>query len=65
VVRDLGTGNRVTGPGSVVTTAAPAAGSAGVDPAAAQRGEAARRLGEGFGARGWMLENGRREGAPR
>jgi hypothetical protein len=46
VVRDLGTGNRVTGPGSVVTTASPAGTYAGASAAAAKRAEAARVLGE-------------------
>jgi hypothetical protein len=55
VVRDLGTGNRVTGPGSVVTTAAPAGASTGFAPTAAERADAARRLGERFGVRGLLL----------
>jgi len=37
VVRDLGVGNRVTGPGSVVTTAAPAAARAGASPTRTRR----------------------------
>jgi hypothetical protein len=66
VVRDLGVGNRVTGPGSVVTTAAPAAGGAGLNPAGAQRGEAPRVLGEGFGARGLLMgREAARGAAPR
>jgi hypothetical protein len=59
VVRDLGIGNRVTGPGSVVTTAAPAASTAGA-PATAERAGAPGMLRERFGARGRMLEEGMR-----
>jgi hypothetical protein len=62
VVRDLGIGNRVTGPGSVVTTAAPAGASAAT---AAERAGAARVLGERLGARSRMLEEGWREAAQR
>jgi parallel beta-helix repeat protein len=62
VVRDLGVGNRVTGPGSVVTTAAPAGASAAT---AAERAEAARMLGERFGARGLLLERKATRSAPR
>jgi parallel beta-helix repeat protein len=66
VVRDLGVGNRVTGPGSVVTTAAPAGGSAGAASTAAERAGAARMLGERFGARGLLLgREAAREAAPR
>jgi hypothetical protein len=50
VVRDLGVGNRITGPGSVVTSAAPAGARAG----------APGMLRERFGARGRMLEEGMR-----
>jgi hypothetical protein len=61
-VRDVGTGRRVTGPGSVVTTAAPAGASAAT---AAERAEAARMLGERFGARGLLLERKAMRAAPR
>jgi hypothetical protein len=54
VVRDLGVGNRVTGPGSVVTTAAPLGARAGEASVATERAGAARRLGERFGARGLL-----------
>jgi hypothetical protein len=37
VVRDLGIGNRITGPGSVVSTAAPAVARLGAVPSAAER----------------------------
>jgi hypothetical protein len=66
VVRDLGIGNRVTGPGSVVATAAPAGASTGAAPTAAERAGAARRLGEHFGVRGLLLNrDAAREAAPR
>jgi hypothetical protein len=55
VVRDLGIGNRVTGPGSVVTTATPAGASAAAAASATERAEAARRPGEHFGAWGQLL----------
>jgi hypothetical protein len=60
VVRDLGVGNRITGPGSVVTTAAPAGTRAGAASAAAERVGAPGMLRERFGARGRMLEEGMR-----
>jgi hypothetical protein len=63
VVRDLGIGNRVTGPGSVVTTAAPAISSAGATPAATERAGAARMLGERLGAQARGMEEARREAA--
>jgi hypothetical protein len=55
VVRDLGTGKRVTGPGSVITIAVPAGASAGAASSAAERAEAARRLQErpASGHGGW------------
>jgi parallel beta-helix repeat protein len=56
VVRDLGTGNRITGPGSVATDAVPAGARAAAAPTPAERAEAARRLSERFGARGLLLE---------
>jgi hypothetical protein len=63
VVRDLGIGNRVTGPGSVITTAAPAGASAAI---MTERAGAARMLGERFGARGLLLgREAAREAAPR
>jgi hypothetical protein len=55
VVRDLGSGNRVTGPGSVVTTAAPA-GASTAAANAAERVDAARMLREGRGVPTWGLE---------
>jgi hypothetical protein len=63
VVRDLGVGNRVTGPGSVVTTAAPVAASVLGAPRAMERAEADRRLRERTGARARGLEEVRREAA--
>jgi hypothetical protein len=66
VVRDLGVGNRITGPGSVVTTAAPVGASAGAVPTAAERVDAERRLRERLGARGLLLgREAAREAAPR
>jgi hypothetical protein len=59
VVRDLGVGNRITGPGSVVTTAAPAGAPVGA-PTTAERAGAPGMLRERFGARGRMLEEGMR-----
>jgi hypothetical protein len=53
VVRDLGVGNRVTGPGSVITTAAPASGSTAATPAMTGRREAARVHGRRVGASAW------------
>jgi hypothetical protein len=66
VVRDLGTGNRVTGPGSVVTTAAPAA-TRTVEAAPAERGAGAARVrGERLGVRERLLDRGAsREVVPR
>jgi parallel beta-helix repeat protein len=62
VVRDLGVGNRVTGPGSVVTTAAPAGASTAT---ATERVEAAVER-ERFGARAGLLRRGGMpEAAPR
>jgi hypothetical protein len=66
VVRDLGVGNRVTGPGSVITTVAPAGARAPAAPTASARGEGAKSLGEPFRVRG--LLSGReavRKAAPR
>jgi hypothetical protein len=65
VVRDLGTGNRVTGPGSVVTAAAPADGSAGSASATGERAGAAQVLGERFGARGLLQDREAMRVAPR
>jgi hypothetical protein len=65
VVRDLGIGRRVTGPGSLVSTAAPAGARAGAAPTPAERAEAARRLSERFGARGLLLERKAMRAAPR
>jgi hypothetical protein len=65
VVRDLGIGNRITGPGSVVTTAAPGSVDAGAARAAAERAGAPEMLRERFGARGRMLEEGMRVEPPR
>jgi parallel beta-helix repeat protein len=62
VVRDLGVGNRVTGPGSVVTTAAPAGARAA---AAIERAGAARMLGERVGVRGLLLGREAAQVAPR
>jgi hypothetical protein len=67
VVRDLGVGNRVTGPGSVVHFAAPAGTRADAATTAAERARAERMLRERFGARGSLLlgREAAREGAPR
>jgi parallel beta-helix repeat protein len=56
VVRDLGVGNRITGPGSVVTAAAPAGASAGAAPTATERAEAALMLRDRLGVRGRALQ---------
>jgi parallel beta-helix repeat protein len=63
VVRDLGVGNRVTGPGSVVTTAAAVGASVLGAPRVMERAEAERRLRERTGARARGLEEVRREAA--
>jgi hypothetical protein len=65
VVRDLGVGNRVTGPGSVVTTAAPVGKDGGARSAAVERAGAARMRGERRGARARGLEEAWREAPPR
>jgi hypothetical protein len=65
VMRNLGTGRRVTGPGSVVTAAAPADGSAGSASAAGESAGAARVLGQRFGARGLLLDQEAMRVAPR
>jgi parallel beta-helix repeat protein len=62
VVRDLGVGNRVTGPGSVITTAAPAGASVAT---AAEHAGAARVLGERLGVRGRLLGREAARVAPR
>jgi hypothetical protein len=64
VVRDLGVGNRITGPGSVVTTAAPVGTRAGGVVRAAERVEGATMLRERIGVRGRILEEGRRGAQP-
>jgi hypothetical protein len=63
VVRDLGVGNRVTGPGSVVTTAVPAGTGGGAAPAAVQDAGAGWRFPEGSGLRGRIREDMRRGAA--
>jgi hypothetical protein len=66
VVRDLGVGNRISGPGSVVTASAPVGASVLGAPRVMERAEAERRLRERTGARGLLLgRNAVLEAAPR
>jgi parallel beta-helix repeat protein len=60
VVRDLGTGNRITGPGSVITTAAALAAPSAAPAAHGQRASA-RRFAEGFVGRAAMMEGARQQ----